>query len=358
MSKFLFITNGQGEDLVAKKIIEGLVPSKAEGLPGNIESSVFPLSGDGKLFESLNVPVLGSRKKMPSGGFSLRNIFYLPKDLKEGFLGNSLSQIGHLKKLEGQFDLIISIGDLIPLLGALLTKCDFVFVGVNKSDYYRFFGFSYTPWEKYLLKKYAKKIYVRDQLTALNLNRQNVPAEYAGNPLMDCLGPYTKKPKDKHQRIVGFLPGTRPRDVKLNLENFAKIAEFLLKFDRKMIFYAATTHPTPKILQAKPFEETIFESDIVVGLSGTGNEQAAGIGKPVVSFPGRGSQYSKKFARAQKQLLGRSLSLVNRDKRRIAEEVWEILEDKGRYSQMSHEGIKRMGKGGAVARIISYLLKN
>jgi len=349
MSSFLFITNGHGEDLVAKKMIEGI--------PKDIKSSVFPLSGDGKVFEGLGVPILGTRKRMPSGGFSLRNILYLPRDLKEGFLQNSLIQLGGLKNKKGQFDLVIAIGDLVPLIGALFTRTDLIFVGVNKSDYYRSFGYSYTPWEKYLLKKHAKRIFVRDLITASNLLKQKIPAEYVGNPLMDCLEPFTQKPKDKHQRIVGFLPGTRAGDVELNLKDFEKIADFLLKFDRKMLFYAATRYPTPKILKARPFEETIYSSDIIIGLSGTGNEQAAGIGKPVVSFPGRGSQYSKKFAKAQKQLLGIALSVVPREKRRVAEEVWEILEDKGRYSQMSHEGLARMGKTGAIKRIVACLLE-
>ena len=98
----------------------------------------------------------------------------------------------------------------------------------------------------------------------------------------------------------------------------------------------------------------IDRSDVVIGLSGTGNEQAAGLGKPVVAFPGRGSQYTNRFARAQHQLLSQALTLCPRKPEKIADAVWSIINDHGRYQYLSKTGRERMGSAGAVEKIVQY----
>ena len=97
-------------------------------------------------------------------------------------------------------------------------------------------------------------------------------------------------------------------------------------------------------------------SSLVIGLSGTGNEQAAGSGRPVVSFYGRGSQYNQKFAEAQKQLLGDALSLVSdNNPTSVAAKVWQILQDHQKQEQMSKCGKIRMGEAGAIEKISEYI---
>jgi len=108
-------------------------------------------------------------------------------------------------------------------------------------------------------------------------------------------------------------------------------------------------------MEKAPFADVLERSDVIIGLSGTGNEQAAGMGKPVVAFPGRGSQYTKKFASAQKQLLGEALCLVERKPEKIADAVWSIINDHTRYEYMSNTGKQRMGGPGAVEKIAAYI---
>jgi len=357
MDRILFITNGHGEDLVAAEIIKRL--------PATIHASVFPLVGEGKAFEDLHrVEILGLRKSLPSGGFSLRNLWYLIKDLSAGLIFNTINNLSDLKKLRGKIDLTVAVGDIVPIIGALTVKAPFIFVGVNKSDYYKWFGSRYTPWEKWLLKEYAKKIYVRDQVTAEHLNRESVPAEYAGNPIMDCIGVASRPSPVASQEAsrtitIGFLPGTR-KDAKLNVEDFEKVVEELTTLkdpDTKFNLLIATTLPDiPEYMERKAFADVLKESDLIIGLSGTGNEQAAGSGKPVVSFYGRGSQYNKKFAEAQKQLLGDSLALVIKpDPLYVAAEAWCLLHNPQVLKHMGEIGRERMGKSGAAVKIAKFI---
>ncbi len=353
MKKILFITNGHGEDLVAAEIIKKL--------SGKVEVSVLPIVGEGKPFEYLQVKVLGPRKKLPSGGFSLRNLWYLAKDLYAGLIGNRFEQIRILKKFKGKFDLVVAIGDIVPIIGALKVKAPLIFVGVNKSSYYRWFGYNYTSWEKLLLRKHALKVYVRDKATEQDLKNRRIKvksAEYVGNPLMDCFQ-YAPRPSPHVPVSIGFLPGTR-EDAKLNLEDFEKIVEEIIEMkdpDIQLEFMIATTlQNIPEYMENKSFADVLAQSDLIIGLSGTGNEQAAGSGKPVISFYGRGSQYNKRFAKAQKQLLGEALLLVrHRDPLSVAAEVWQLLRNPAKIEYMGKAGKERMGSTGAIGKIAEYI---
>jgi hypothetical protein len=358
MKRILFITNGHGEDLVAATIIKKL--------PVKINISVLPIVGDGKVFESLDVHILGPKKKLPSGGFSLRNLWFLLKDLYAGLGGNTLKQIMILRRLKTKFSLVIGIGDIVPIIGAMFIEAPFIFIGVNKSHYYKSFGSRYTPWEKLLLEKKALKVFVRDKVTEEDLRNHGllkVPsASYAGNPLMDCLTLSPSKMERGFKGLrIGFLPGTR-EDAKLNLEDFKKVVEEIIKMknaDIELDFLIATAlQEIPEYMKNKPFGEVITESDLIIGLSGTGNEQAAGLGKPVVAFFGRGSQYNKKFALAQKELLGEALLLVkDRHPISIAACVWQLLRQPQKMEHLAAIGRERMGSKGAVEKIVDFILQ-
>jgi hypothetical protein len=359
MRKILFISNGHGEDLVAVEMIKKLA--------GKAEISVLPVVGEGKPFKDLKVKVLGPMKKLPSGGFSLRNLLYLPQDIYAGLIGNTLEQIGLLRELQGGFDLAVAIGDIVPIIGALLVKSPFIFVGVNKSDYYKWFGSRYTLWEKLLLQRYALKVYTRDRITEQNLKSRGIKipsAEYAGNPLMDCINSPVQRPGNPDPRLVniGFLPGTRD-DAKLNLEDFDRIAEEIIKLkhaDIKFKFVTATAlKNVPGYMENMSFADLLAVSDLVIGLSGTGNEQAAGSGIPVISFYGSGSQYNARFGEAQKELLGEALLLVrDHDPLSVAAEVWQLLHHPEKMKHMGRMGRERMGSAGAVEKICEYITKN
>ncbi len=356
MKKLLFISNGHGEDLVAAEIIKKL--------SGKVEMTVLPVVGEGKAFEGLDVKILGPRRELPGGGFSLRNLKYLASDLFYGLLGNTINQVKILRKYKGKFDQVVAIGDIVSMIGAKMVKSPFVFVGVNKSSYYKWFGYNYTPWEKFLLKDHALKVFVRDKYTEERLRTHGIKipqAVYVGNPLMDCIGSAGVRSTEKSNVVtIGFLPGTR-EDARLNLDDFKKIIEEIIKMNKEEIefkFIVATKEKDiPIYMENRPFSEVLSRSELIIGLSGTGNEQAAGSGIPIVSFYGRGSQYTKKFGEAQKQLLGEALSLVrDQDPISVAAEVWELLRNPTRMKHMGKKGKERMGSPGAVKKISGFLL--
>ena len=99
------------------------------------------------------------------------------------------------------------------------------------------------------------------------------------------------------------------------------------------------------------FADILAASDLVIGLAGTGNEQAVGLGKPVVTFPGRGPQFSDKFVKIQKRLLGDSISLVKREPSVTAGEILKILTDASIKEKMGAIGHERMGEPGGARKI-------
>ncbi|MCX5748943.1 MAG: hypothetical protein NTZ10_01675 [Candidatus Saganbacteria bacterium] len=356
--KILFITNGHGEDTIATRIIKEL--------PGE-DISVYPIVGTGSAFENSGVKILGPRRGMPSGGFIYQSIGNIIKDLSSGLFSTVIKEIGDLRRLKGKFDLVVSVGDIVPIIGALLTKTKFIFVGCAKSDYY---SYSYTPWEKFLLRKYCSLSLPRDKKTTDDLVKQGVKAEYVGNPMMDCI-----ETKDfdfgipQGTSVIGILPGTRD-DANLNMEDICRVSEELNKTaakENKNIVFLVAAAPSSDTTAYKCLEnmrlhkdlfgDIINRSDIVIGLSGTGNEQAAGIGKPVVSFPGRGVQYTAAFAKRQKELLSGSLFVTKRNAAAAAADISLILNDKGMLKKMSSAGKERMGVPGASLKIAGIIKK-
>ncbi len=349
MKRILIISNGHGEDLVGAQLIRKL--------PEGLTIDVFPLVGTGKYYDGLPVGTIGPSKNFPSGGFSARNLFTLPSDIKAGYINHLNEQWHVLKDARGKYDLVIAIGDLIPLAATATIKTPFIFIGVNKSKYYHSFGYYYTAWEKWMLKK-AEAVFTRDPLTAQDLQNSKIKALYFGNPLMDCIG-YAAEPAPvkEDKLVIGFLPGTREEDIFYNIQDFYLVSRELKKLDRHFEFLIATGAGTLDDFTKTGFADVLEQADVIVGLSGTGNEQAAGRGKPVVAFPGRGSQYTRRFALAQKQLLGEALCLTERKPEKVAEAVWSILNDHIRYEYMSHTGKERMGEPGAIEKIAKYIME-
>ncbi|HEY8531208.1 MAG TPA: hypothetical protein VIL08_03065, partial [Limnochorda sp.] len=95
---------------------------------------------------------------------------------------------------------------------------------------------------------------------------------------------------------------------------------------------------------------------LAVGLAGTANEQAAGLGKPVVAFPGPGFQATPAFLRDQKRLLGEALEVTGPEPQAVAEAVFGILSDSERYRRMAEAGWAVMGRPGAARRMARQIL--
>lgn len=399
----LFLSNGHGEDLIAARIaaaLRALIPSA--------RLQTYPLVGYGDVYRREGFDVVGIQQAMPTGGFILKGAGNLWKDLQAGLLGLTRRQIADIKARRDGLQGVVAVGDVYPLfLAGRFLQLPLVFVATAKSEYIR----GHFGWEYALMRRYARLVYARDPLTAEAMRRRGVNAEFVGNVMMDAL-PQTGADfgLEPGTRVVGLLPGSR-QDAYDNAVDLLRVVEalgekasapadspqadrpstehgraskvrfsFLLSvapsLELKTLAEAAAPHgwqasgaacragveailrkenPAEKGLEVAlvtdAFADLLRRADIVVGLAGTANEQAAGLGKPVVTFPGRGMQFTPKFARDQKRLLGDAVSLVSRDPQVVAAEVLKILADPALYARMSHVGKERMGEPGGALKM-------
>jgi uncharacterized protein (TIGR03492 family) len=106
----------------------------------------------------------------------------------------------------------------------------------------------------------------------------------------------------------------------------------------------------------RAFSDAIRAADVVVGLAGTANEQAAGLGRPVITFVGPGAQVSPQFVALQQRLLGDAL-VVARGWQDAAEVVMRLLGDPAERAARGQAGRERMGEPGGVPRIAQAILE-
>ena len=100
------------------------------------------------------------------------------------------------------------------------------------------------------------------------------------------------------------------------------------------------------------FGDVLASADLALGTAGTGNEQAAGLGLPVVSFPLE-PHYTRAFLDNQRRLLGPALRVVADDPGAVAAALAELAGDAAMRRRVGAEGRRRMGPGGGSSAIAS-----
>jgi uncharacterized protein (TIGR03492 family) len=103
------------------------------------------------------------------------------------------------------------------------------------------------------------------------------------------------------------------------------------------------------------FDRYAPQANLALAMAGTATEQFAGLGKPVITIPGQGPQFSQVFAQRQTRLLGPSVTLVNQAAA-VGAVACELLQDPVRLAAIRVNGQARMGSSGAAARIATQLL--
>ncbi|MDH6059774.1 lipid-A-disaccharide synthase-related protein [Chrysosporum bergii ANA360D] len=246
--QLLVLSNGHGEDLIAVRILQQL--QQQENPP---DIFALPLVGEGRAYQQLNIPCIGSVRTMPSGGFIYMDGRQLVRDVRGGLLQLTLNQIQALRrwvsnqKKLGNKQAILAVGDIVPLLFAAFSNANYAFVGTAKSEYYvrdevgllprkspgarweNFSGSIYHPWERWLMsRRRCRAVFPRDTLTTQILKKWPIPAFDLGNPMMDGLEPkfllpefYT--PQSQGQEIprplvITLLPGSRVPEAYANWE--------------------------------------------------------------------------------------------------------------------------------------------
>jgi uncharacterized protein (TIGR03492 family) len=94
---------------------------------------------------------------------------------------------------------------------------------------------------------------------------------------------------------------------------------------------------------------------MAAGMAGTANEQAAGLGRVVITFPGHGPQACRARLRIQERLLGGAAIFVDGPAETVAAEIVRLLDDPEERARRAQAGRNRMGPPGASARIAEWL---
>ncbi len=379
--RVLFISNGYGEDRIAVAIAKRFTSP-------DVELWALPIVGEGRSFRSAGIPVVGPTREMPSGGFSLRSRRGIWADLSEGLLGLALRQFMAVRSLRDEVDLVVAVGDVVPLYFAWLSNARFVFVGCAKSSQYLVGSLShYNGLERwYMHHPRCLAIYPRDSATYQTLSEAEFRAHDLGNPMMDDLEANGRPwPVDPEAWRIGILPGSREEAI-ANLSDLLECCSAIAERapqGRAVDYYAAIAdsldvHRLARAATARGwvldaaeeqlvgpngltlrlcrghFGDWMATVQLVVGMAGTANEQCVGRGLPVVTFPGKGPQFNPAFAQSQARLLGESISLVPADPGEVASETWSILLDPARLERIRQNGLRRMGPAGASEAIATH----
>lgn len=410
--RLLCLSNGHGEDAIALRILQAL-----QQQPDPPELTALPIVGAGQTYVRHGIPLAGAVKAMPSGGFIYMDGRQLARDLQGGLLSLTRLQLQTVRHWAKAGGVILAVGDIVPLLFAWWSGLPYVFVGTAKSEYHlrdeqgalpraswlgqleSRFGSVYQPWERWLMRHpRCKAVFPRDALTAQALSKWAIPAFDLGNPMMDGLEPVGVKFGEEQSLAltVALLPGSRPPEAYENWQIMLEaVAALLAAMPERILFLAAiaptlepvhlqialaaqgwqsqgwqsqgwqSIGPDPVLPQTftqegatliltQAFNDCLHQADLAIAMAGTATEQFVGLGKPVITFPGRGPQFTPKFAEAQTRLLGISVILLD-SPAETARVLPALLEDSCRLQQIQENGYHRMGEPGAAQRIADRL---
>ncbi len=439
--KLLCISNGHGEDVIALRILTPL-----RKLCPDLTLATLPMTGAGNAYRSADLPMISPVQVLPSGGFLNRDPKQLARDIKQGLLPLTRSQLSALKAWAKTGDVVLAVGDIVPLLFAYLSGLPYAFIGTAKSEYWlrdergklpptqpfphslweKLEGWSgsvYLPWERWLMSRdRAQAVFVRDSLTAQQLQRLGISAYCAGNPMMDGLAPtgrlteclealrtpkrvnqqssqssgadvatalyVTKKQQPATPLTIALLPGSRPIEAYENWDNILKAIPNLTKrFPYRPLILLGAIAPSLSLtrLQASlsiwqpvslagcdypafaikgvtlllvtdAYSDCLHQAEIAIATAGTATEQFVGLGKPAITLPGKGPQFTHTFATVQAKMLGPSVQTVSTPEE-IGPAIAKIISDPDRLQLIYQNGRARMGEPGAGSAIAQKLLQ-
>ncbi len=375
LGRILVVSNGYAEDVGAAAVIRALP------LP-DVSVSVYPLVGFGGHFPP-EVTLLDPRRDLPSRGFGLRAgwaaLAALQNDVRHGLIGFWRAQRRTLRAQRGHHTLVVAVGDVYCLAMASAAGGPTVYLVAPKSEYIA----PHSPLERWLIRKLACEVFSRDELTATALQRHRIRAQYLGFWPMDALtfsGETFGLPPDRP--VVTLLAGSKPPAF-----------DNLLLLLRAASAAAAAAAPRPAVLVAwaphlstdrlrrlvatgggvwvdarrfrfdgidvtvttDHYADALRCATVVLGMAGGANEQAAGLGKPVVAFPGTGPQFTPRFLEEQQRLLGDAL-VATSTWRDAAQALATLLGDPRERERRGQVGLERLGGTGSAQAIAQRLL--
>jgi uncharacterized protein (TIGR03492 family) len=359
--------------------------------PG-LSVAAMPLVGVGGAYSSAGIERVGPRRELPSGGLLMHSLPLFLADLRAGFLPLTAAQVAFLSAQ--RFRALVVVGDVwAQLLGGLVRAHDRFVIqtlvsarhaeGLAFSSPNRLFMERITRAERLLMRR-ATAVYVRDQITEAALRDGGLDnALYLGNPIADGLSGVVPVALQEARRVVALLPGSRSYAGRSLATMLTALERLHLSFRAgavAVVAWAGGELETPPGWQLQPperadrgllgelrkgevrvlvyrdrFADVLRAARLVVGTSGTANEQAVALGLPVVAFPVP-PHYSSAFLANQKRLLGPALALVPREPEAIAAAALRWLDDPARAELAGRQGRARIGGAGGSEAIAEDVL--
>ena len=404
--KLLVLSNGHGEDIIAVRILEQLMVDR-----DRLKIAALPIVGKGIAYQQNNIPLIGEVKQMPSGGFIYMDSNQLWRDVRGGLVQLTIKQLQVVRKWGKDGGFILAVGDIVPLLFAWLSGANYAFVGTAKSEYYlrdrdgwlkqtswleRQFGSVYLPFDRWLMKyPRCQAVFPRDKLTTKVLQQYSIKANNLGNPMMDGICQANITIPEKNTLSVLLLPGSRMPEAENNWQQIIQATEGVIaNFANRPILFLAAIAPGLKlqpfvqyvltrswqkvssdsidkyiqddraialtkqnatlVLTQNAYRECLTIADIAIAMAGTATEQCVGLGKPVITMPGKGPQFTYAFAEAQTRLLGCSVILVKHQEQ-VGNKMKAVLNNSAQMQRIAINGKERMGRAGAASRIAQNL---
>ncbi|MEO5804949.1 hypothetical protein [Devosia sp.] len=372
--RFLFISNGHGEDWIAAAIIRAL--------PDDIAIEAYPMIGAGNAYAHV-CPIVGPRAALASEGW--RNVKgSLRKDIATGGLMVVPPALKFLRAIKGQYDRVVVVGDMVGILACLITgNRDLTYLDVYKTGAAR----RYSMLEAMAIKRTCRTVFCRAKTLSDTLAGKGVDARCAGNVMMDTIptGDYGAAARRTKARAITLLPGSRA----LTAESFSiqvDALRLLPPVDRPDVFLAvAGSVNVEELAKQSGLRRTLMlsseaddlgelsdgsltihmarggamgnllaTSDVVLSQAGTATVQALGQGKPAITFINTRDRRSR-FADEQ-ALFGDARVVVEGDPALVSAALRKLLTDDAERMRLSYLGRERIGGPGAMTAIVAELV--
>jgi len=391
LSKILVLSNGHGEDLSGSLIAKQFVKS-------GYTVNALPIVGKGNHYEKEKIKIIGKTKEFSTGGIGYNSFKGRLNEIFGGEIFYLLRKLYLTYKLRKNYDYFFVVGDIVPVFFAWFCKKEFFTYLVAYSSHYE--GKLKLPWPSkfFLFSQKAKKIYARDSLTANDLTLQlKKKVSFLGNPFMDKFFSRYKELKNS-EFSIGLFPGSRFPETLDNFVLFLEILEALSKFryfqniefnfaivnalssekikeilqNRKWLFlekikekyYMKFQYKDLKVnIYWNKFDKILLKSRFCISMAGTAAEQAIGLGKPVIQIEGKGPQFTKSFAEAQRRLLGKYVfcasnykdknDQINQTIKLIIKVIYLIKLNKKFLISCNQNAKKRLGESKACIKMVN-----
>ena len=389
----LLLSNGHGEDL------SGALIGQALQQRGRAVEAL-PLVGHGGAYAQAGIPIRGRTREYSTGGLGYTSVIGRITEVIQGQVLYLLGRLLLLLRIAHRYQLILVVGDVIPVVAAWLSGRPAATYLVAYSSHYE--GRLRLPWPcaPCLVQRRTRAIYSRDALTAGDLSHQlQRPVRFFGNPFFDGALKASEPLAGSPQQRLGLLPGSRLPEALHNLELMLRVLERLpeaLRPPERLGLHAAlvgkltpqevaplasrlgwklqlessdrcSLQRGPLLLQLEwgRFAAVVQQCDLLLSMTGTAAEQCVGLGKPVLQLVGDGPQFTTNFAEAQRRLLGPGVvcadGAVGSDAQldgtaALTEMLLErLLHDSAWRTALQQLGLERIGAGGGAARMAADL---